>query len=77
MVFEIKEVARFDFETQFGRTYVVSYATKANELVKYMGGRPIDFAGKEWLQVKATVKHSEYRGEKETKIQRLKIFETH
>lgn len=74
---EIQEVDRFDFETEFGKTFVVTYSTHDNKMLKYIGSKPPEIEPDELVQVKATIKHKEYRGELETRIQRIKITSTH
>lgn len=81
---EVKEVERFSFDTQFGITTVVKYITRDGKMVKYMGSSAPQL-GKEnedgdfikaedFMMIKATIKHSEYKGVKETKLQRIKVI---
>jgi len=61
----------FSFETQYGTTYVVTLIDQNNRLFKYMGANPPDIKD-EFVQVKATIKHDAYKGQHETKLQRIK-----
>lgn len=69
---EIKKVGEFWFESMYGSTAVVTYATRCGKLVKYVGGSPQD-VGSEFCTVAATVKHTTYDGQPETHLQRIKI----
>lgn len=70
---EIKKIESFSFEGQFGTTHICKYITCDGKLVKYMGSNPPDISLEEFVTVKATIKHSEYKGILETKLQRIKI----
>lgn len=63
----------FNFNGHFGTTYVYEFYTSNLEVVKYMGSKCHDINEGDTLSVKATIKHSEYQGEKETKLLRIKI----
>jgi len=70
------ELTLFDsflFETQFGTCFVETYKDGDGHAYKYMGGNPPDMAKGDKKTVKGTIKHSEYKGTKETKLQRIKI----
>lgn len=84
---EVKEVSKFSFDTQYGTSYIQIFETKCGKIVKYMGASPLSFEvlidnnsvnyeyeKVEWLKIKGTVKHSEYNGQKETRLQRIKIL---
>ncbi len=63
------------WNSDFGRTYLIQWITDDNKIVQYIGGSPPYgddgiYVGK----VKATIKHVEYKGEKQTKIQRIKLI---
>lgn len=62
----------FSFDTQYGTTYIVTLIDDNNRLFKYMGANTPDIKG-EFVTIKATVKHSEYKEQPETKLQRIKI----
>jgi hypothetical protein len=70
VILSLSKVGSFSFDTMYGTTYIVTYKDSEGRLFKYMGGSPPDF---ESATVKATVKHSEYRGINETKLQRVKV----
>ena len=70
------ELTLFDsflFETQFGTCFVETYKSNDGHAYKYMGGNPPNWAKGDKKTVKGTIKHSEYKGQKETKLQRIKI----
>lgn len=70
---KIKEIKRFGFESVFGIVYIRIYVTEDGKHVKYMGANPPDISETEFVKVVATICHSEYKGQKETKLQRIKI----
>jgi hypothetical protein len=67
----VKEVKRFSFDSIYGTTFVIMYATKCGKLVKYMGSNPSDKMD-DWTYITATIKHDFYK-EDETKLLRIKI----
>lgn len=73
LTLSVKEVSRFGFDTMYGYTTVCVLQTPDGLELKYMGSNPPNFSDTEFTQVKATVKHKEYRGNKETHLQRIKI----
>lgn len=70
----IKEIESFGFDGSYGYTYIVKYLTSDNKMVKYMGGTPPNVSKDEFTPVSATIKHSDYKGNQETKLQRIKII---
>jgi hypothetical protein len=70
----VKLIERFGFDGMYGYTHIFSFKTKENQIVKYMGGSPPDISmDSGWTNIVAGVKHGEYQGVKETKLQRIKI----
>lgn len=70
----VKLVREFHYETAFGRTYIQVFTTADGKVVKYKGGTPIDIEEDGMYRtVKATIKHGEYNGVKETYLQRVKL----
>lgn len=69
---QIKEVGRFSFDSAYGTTFIVKYMTASGKLVKYMGSTPPDVSTEDFTPVTATIKHSDYKGQPETKLQRIK-----
>lgn len=61
------------FETQYGTTYIFTFIDSNNRLFKYMGSNRLEIEDGQTVEVKATIKHSEYKGVAETKLQRIKI----
>lgn len=72
---QLRRVDSFDFETQYGRTYVEHYVAPDGKMFKYMGNSPADISETEFTMVKATVKWDNYKGQPETKLQRIKVIE--
>lgn len=60
------------FETQYGTTYIFTFIDSENRLFKYMGSSRLDLPIDEPVSIKGTIKHSEYKGVLETKLQRVK-----
>jgi hypothetical protein len=73
VIINIKEIAAFHFEGQYGTTYVRKYITDDNKVVEYMGGNPLDISKNEFITIKATIKHDNYKGGS-TKLLRIKIL---
>ena len=73
---QIKEVKSFGFETAFGYTHICLYTTPDRREFKYMGSTPPEISKEEFTTVKATIKHDNYKGQDETKLQRIKILQT-
>lgn len=68
----IKEIERFGFDSAYGFTTIVKYMTSCGKMVKYMGANPPNVSKDEFTVVGATIKHSDYKGNQETKLQRIK-----
>jgi hypothetical protein len=62
------------FETVYGTTFISSYVDENNRIFKYMGSNPPDISSEVFINVKATIKHDIYKGNPETKLQRIKII---
>lgn len=69
----IIKVSSFSFEGTYGTTFIVSYKSDGGLLLKYMGSTPPNISNSEFTSVKATIKHAEYKGVKETRLQRIKL----
>lgn len=69
----IKEVGRFGFQGTFGYVSIRIYETSDGKTVKYMGSSPVDL-GDGFNNVKATIKHKEYKDNKETHLMRMKLI---
>lgn len=67
----LKQVDSFSFEGYYGRTYIVSLTDQDNRLFKYMGSNPPDISSTEFNKFKATIAHSEYNLQPETKLKRI------
>ena len=73
---EIKQLGKPKvFETQFGTSYLITLQDNENRIYKYMGSSNLpELEMGVFAKVKATVKHEEYKGQKETKLQRIKVL---
>lgn len=68
----LKQVSSFSFDTQFGTCFVVEYKDAENRVFKYKGNTPPYFENKDcFTTINATIKHSNYKGQDETLIQRI------
>jgi hypothetical protein len=72
LTLSIKLVRRFGFDTAFGYTTICFYITDDGKEVQYMGSNPPEISDTEFIKVKATIKHKEYKGIKDTNLQRIK-----
>lgn len=76
----VKVEESFSFKTQFGTCFVETYSDTENRLFKYKGANPPyfcingDYDPNVFFRINATVKHSEYDGQAETLIQRIKVI---
>ncbi len=70
---KIKRVGGFSFEGSYGTTFIEKYMTEDGRMVKYMGSSRPEISEQEFVEVKATIKHSEYKGILETKLLRIKV----
>lgn len=68
----IKQVGATGFTGTYGYTFIRIYETQDGKTVKYIGSSPLDLVDG-FNKVKATVKHKEFRGNKETHLLRMKI----
>lgn len=72
---DVKIVKSFGIDTDFGRSYVVTMITDANVCLISLGKFYAEVG--EELKIKATVKcHDEYKGQMQTRLQRVKVIET-
>lgn len=68
----VRRIGGFGFETQYGITYIEEYMTEAGQLVKYKGSSPIQLP-EGFCKVVGTIEHSDYQGQPETRLKRIKI----
>jgi len=73
---KVKKVRQFHFETSFGTTFIQIMITDDNKVVKYKGSTPIHFDGDDFITIKGTVEHGEYKGVNETRLKRIKVTQT-
>lgn len=62
-----------EFEGQYGTSYLMNFKDTEGRMYKYMGSTRQQISLDSFTACKATVKHEEYKGQKETKLQRIKI----
>lgn len=79
---------QFTFSTHFNYNEVINtvmvFRTEDNKILKYVGANPptiynedgytLPLDNMKCITLKATVKHTEYKGQKETRLQRIKII---
>lgn len=72
----LKRVGGASWPVQFGyresTMYLEEYLTEDGKLIKYKGSSPLDI-NDEFVIVTGTVEHSEYNGQPETRLKRMKI----
>jgi len=71
---ELKQVDFFSFDGPYGTTYIITYASKCGKKFKYMGSAIPDVSNIEFHNVKATIYHSDYKGEKQTRLKRINVI---
>jgi len=69
----VKLGAEFSFKGQYGTTYIIQLIADDNRVFTYKGSTPPRFYGKATIQ--ATIKHSTYKEQPQTLLQRIKIIE--
>lgn len=71
----LKEVFRTGYQSSFGYVSIVTYENEVGHKYIYKGGSVPDLGeNKNFVAVKATIKHNEYRGIKQNMIQRVKVL---
>lgn len=71
---KIKTIKAFGFEGYYGYTFIRVYETECGKEVKYMGSNPPEISYEVFEAVKATIKHDNYNGVDETKLQRISLL---
>lgn len=66
-------VESFYTDGHYGRIFIKEFVLDGGVAVKYVGGNPPDVEVGERVRMTATIKHSIYHGERETRIQRIKL----
>ena len=69
---KIKWIDGTSYDTQYGTVYIREYMTEDGKLVKYKGSSPISIDNTDFVTVTGTVEHSEYNGQPETRLKRMK-----
>lgn len=74
VVLSLKKVKEFSFETDFGRCYIVTYQSEDGNTYYYKGNSPKnEIKEDKFSKVQGSVKHGEYKGLKQTFLQRMKL----
>jgi len=69
----VKEIDCHSFEGHFGTTYLITMLDDKSRKFMYMGSAPPQIEKDKYTTVVATVKLDEYKSEKQTKLQRIKV----
>lgn len=67
----LKRIGGGSYDTQYGTVFIEEYLTSDDKVVKYKGSSPLDI-NDEFIEVVGTVEHSEYNGQPETRLKRMK-----
>jgi hypothetical protein len=71
---KVKEIDYHSFEGQWGTTHLITMIDENNRLFNYMGSKALnEVNADEFTSIKATIKHNEYKGVKQTKLQRILV----
>lgn len=68
----LKRIGGLSYDTQFGTVFIEEYLTNDDKVVKYKGSSPLDI-DEDFIEVVGTVEHSEYNGNPETRLKRMKM----
>lgn len=72
---DIKEIESYGYDSQFGYVFIKKYVSKDGAVYTYKGSSPTYIEDKDnFIKVKATIKHNEYNGAKQTLLQRIKVI---
>jgi hypothetical protein len=73
VILELKLISAHSFEGSFGTVYLENYTGKDGNTYHYMGANPPTISKEDFVKVQGTVKHDQYKGTNQTKLQRIKI----
>lgn len=74
VVLALKEIFRTGYDCMYGYTSIVTYENEIGNRYIYKGGSVPDLGEEDdFVTVKATIKHNEYKGIKQNMIQRVKV----
>jgi hypothetical protein len=68
----VRRIGGFGYETQYGMCFIEKYITEAGQLIKYKGSSPLQLPDG-FCAVAGMVEHSEYNGQPETRLKRMKL----
>jgi hypothetical protein len=70
----LMDIGSFSFEGRYGICYVVTYLSDDNRIYKYVGKSYPAIKTYCYAKLTATLKHTDYRGNAETHLKRIKIL---
>jgi hypothetical protein len=70
---KVREIEQMSFSGFYGTTYLVKMRDEHNKQYVYMGGSPPQVDKQHPTTIIGTISHDEYKGEKQTKLKRVKI----
>lgn len=73
---QVKQIRSKYIDTAYGTMWIITYETSEGQVVTYKGSTLPNISKTEFTTIKATVKHDEYKGTKQTLIQRIKVAQT-
>lgn len=68
----LKRIGGCSYDTQYGTVFIEEYLTSDDKVVKYKGSSPLDIDD-EFVEVVGTVEHTDYKGDPETRLKRMKL----
>ena len=71
---EIKKISSTGYESQYGWVFIVTYESIDENIYMYKGSSPPYLNQEGYTKVSATIKHNEYKGVKQTLLQRIKLI---
>jgi hypothetical protein len=73
VILELKLIKEFAYQSLYGVTWIQKYVDADNREFIYMGSSPQDVEVGQVYNLKATIKHDDFRGQPQTKLLRMKI----
>ena len=70
----VKIIKELEMETYYGKMHIITFQDELEKEYVYSGSTPPEIKSNVETKIKATIKHDEYRGEKQTKLQRIKTL---
>lgn len=73
VVVNVKTINSISFDTMYGLNFIVMMETEDGKMVYYRGANPPSVPTDSFVTIQGTVKYSEYKGIKQTMLQRIKV----